>query len=49
MKKLYFICMLAVKRLSFSSPLLTAMAGGVMHNLGQLLAAMIMFSQNRLI
>ncbi len=43
---LSFICMLMVKRLSFSSSLLTAMAGGVMHNLGQLIAAMLMFSQN---
>ena len=43
---LSFICMLAVKQLSFSSPLFTSMTGGVTHNTGQLIAAMVMFSSS---
>ncbi len=41
---LSFIVMCVVKRSSFSSVLLVSMVGGVFHNLGQLVAAMLFFS-----
>ncbi|MCR5417371.1 MAG: Gx transporter family protein [Lachnospiraceae bacterium] len=42
---LSFLFMITVKRFDFSSPQFTSVVGGVTHNVGQLVAAMLLFSQ----
>ncbi len=43
---LSFAAMLIARRFDYSTPLFVSMTGGVAHNIGQLLAAMVLFSQN---